>query len=249
MQAPPPRAPWDANAGLGLIYNGMIAPMGSFGLTGVAWYQGESDAGVPGYGQRLTALFKGWRGRFGRADLPMLVVQLPNFGPVATAPMESGWAMLRNDQREAVDADAHAALTVTLDLGDRSNLHPLDKAPVGARLARAAGTLVYGETRSAGGPAILDARRDGRFILLHFKGVTGALHSWSDARPSASNCAARRSPAARYAQATAVGDTVLISDDGQPATRVRYAWAESPVVNLFDEAELPVSTFETAIAP
>ena len=40
----PPRAPWETNAGLSSIYNGMIAPLGNYGLTGFAWYQGESDA-------------------------------------------------------------------------------------------------------------------------------------------------------------------------------------------------------------
>lgn len=249
VQAPPPRAPWDANAGLGLIYNGMIAPIGGYGVTGVAWYQGESDAGVPGYDKRLAALFNGWRTQFGREDLPMLVVQLPNYGPIATAPVESDWAALRDEQRKAVAADSHAGLIVTLDLGDRTNLHPLNKAPVGARLARAAGTLAYGETHAAGGPMIESARRDGNLFVLHFNDVTGALHSWSDAQAIGFELCSDAPGSCRYVQATAVGDTVVIGSDSKPATRVRYAWADSPIVNLFDGAELPVGTFEIPIAP
>jgi hypothetical protein len=77
----PPRAPWDANGGIGVMHNRMIAPLGSLALKGVAWYQGESDVDTPGYRQRLSALIDGWRGQFG-ADLRVLVVQLANYGPV-----------------------------------------------------------------------------------------------------------------------------------------------------------------------
>src|SRR3546814_18004431 len=45
-----PRSPWDAINGAGTLYNAMIAPLGPIGLAGVAWYQGESDTGLPGYG-------------------------------------------------------------------------------------------------------------------------------------------------------------------------------------------------------
>jgi hypothetical protein len=42
------------------------------------------------------------------------------------------------------------------------------------------------------------------------------------------------------------GDALVIAGDGQPATRVRYAWADAPVVNLFDARPLPVPGFELA---
>ena len=40
-----------------------------------------------------------------------------------------------------------------------------------------------------------------------------------------------------------------IVDDGKPATRVRYAWADYPIVNLFGAERLPVPPFEIAIVP
>jgi sialate O-acetylesterase len=245
VQSPPPRAPWDANAGLGLIYNGMIAPMGSFGLTGVAWYQGESDVGVTGYDKRLSALFKGWRTQFLDPNLPMLVVQLPNFGPVATAPVDSGWATLRDEQGKAVAADPRAALIVTLDLGDPKNLHPLHKAPVGARL-EAASVLAYGDSLRTAQPEIERAVRADGAIRLTFKLVAGALHSRSG-RPIGFELCADTQASCRYADAVADGTTVRLVDDGRPVTRVRYAWADSPVVNLFDEADLTPGSFEVPI--
>ena len=106
----PPRAPWDEAMGLSFIYNGMIAPLGDYGLSGVAWYQGEADVGLPGsYADRLGAMMATWRRQFGRPDLPFLIVSLANFGPFATHPVESGWAALREQQRLAAMRDPHVA--------------------------------------------------------------------------------------------------------------------------------------------
>jgi sialate O-acetylesterase len=51
-----PRVPWGDVTGVGTLYNGMIAPLGSIGLKGVAWYQGESDVDLPGYADRMKAM-------------------------------------------------------------------------------------------------------------------------------------------------------------------------------------------------
>src|SRR5262249_41111978 len=89
-----PRAPWESTAGLGTIYNAMIAPLGAYGFRGALWYQGESNGYLPeanDYQAQLAGLMADWRRRFGPA-LPFLVAQLSSYGTVATAPVESGWA-------------------------------------------------------------------------------------------------------------------------------------------------------------
>lgn len=60
-----PRVPWDDINGAGTLYNAMIAPLGKTHVAGIAWYQGESDTGIPGYDRRLAALFADWRTRLG----------------------------------------------------------------------------------------------------------------------------------------------------------------------------------------
>ena len=42
----PPHAPWESLSGVNVLYNAMIAPLGKYGLRGVAWYQGEANAGL-----------------------------------------------------------------------------------------------------------------------------------------------------------------------------------------------------------
>jgi sialate O-acetylesterase len=118
---------------------------------------------------------------------------------------------------------------------------------VGRRLARAARTLAYGGSEPPSGPEIVRARRTVDAIILEFRGVTGALRSWSSDRVLGIELCDRTQASCRYADAAVVGPAVRIADDGRPATRVRYAWADSPIVNLYDDAMLPAGPFEVPI--
>jgi sialate O-acetylesterase len=242
----PPRAPWDSHAGLSVIYNAMVAPLGPIGLRGAAWYQGESDVGVPGYDARLAAMMAGWRSQFRDPKLPFLIVSLANFGPPHAAPRASGWAELRNEQRLAAQRDPNAALVVAMDLGERADIHPPNKQEVARRLARAARAEAYG-AKAPAGPEVVAASRSGSDVVVRFTGVSGRLVTWSSARATAFELCAETQESCRFADAVAQGATVRIPDDGRPTTRVRYAWSEAPVTNLHDEAGLPVGPFEVRI--
>ncbi len=236
----PPRAPWDANAGIGVMHNHMIAPLGSFGLKGAAWYQGESDADTPGYQQRLKALISGWREQFG-AKLDVLVVQLANYGAPQLGPANSGWAQVRDDQRAVVAADSNATLVSAIDLGERSDIHPANKQVLGHRLALAARRVLM--------PMPATATRDRSGVRVQFRGIEGGLHAWSGPRPLGFELCANDGADCRFADAVVEGDSVRLALDGRPASKVRYAWADSPIVNLYDARALPVPGFEMAITP
>lgn len=242
-----PRVPWDDINGAGTLYNGMIAPLGPIGLAGVAWYQGESDTGLPGYEARLTAMMAAWRAQFGRADLPLAIVQLADYGKPATRPGDSGWATVREDQRRMAARDGHAGVAVAIDLGDPIDIHPGEKHEVGQRLARVMRSLAYRSPDSMG-PAIGAAARtaDGG-ARLRIDGVTGALHMRSSGQAIGFELCGAAPGSCRYASAVADGMAVTLAGDGKPVTRIRYAWADSPVVNVFDDAALPLGPFEIAL--
>ena len=230
----------------------MIAPIGTYGLRGALWYQGESNSGDPGpYERLLTGLMADWRGTFG-PDIAFLVVQLPNFGPAPAAPVESGWASIREAQRRAVAADPHAGLAVTIDAGDRNELHPPNKQEVGRRLARAARHVVYGEAISPSGPVARSAVRDGNTIAVAFGDVDGRLLAYSGKGPNAFELCGSDQASCRFADAVIEGNRVLIrQEDGvgaAAATRVRYCWGAGPVCTLSDESGLPAGPFELQIA-
>ena len=242
------RAPWEATGGLTTIRNGMITPIGPYGLRGALWYQGESNTGDPDrYQALLRTLMADWRGQFGK-DLPFLVVQLPNYGPLPKTPGESGWAGVRQAEQKAVAEDAHAGLAVTIDVGEAGNLHPPNKQDVGRRLARAVRHVVYGEAIAPSGPVAVSAHRESGKVVVQFRDVEDRLQvHGADGLPGFELCGAGTG-SCRYVAATILGDRVAL-DAGAAgaAARVRYCWADSPVCTLFDRSGLPAGPFELPI--
>jgi sialate O-acetylesterase len=243
----PPRAPWGSVNGLTTLYNAMIAPLGPYALRGVLWYQGESNAGdAQQYRALLTGLMRDWRRQLG-SSLPFLIVQLPNFGAPSVAPRESDWANLREAQRLAVTDDGNAALAVTIDVGDAQNLHPPDKQQVGARLARAARHLIYGDPLSPWGAVPQRARRKGDQVIVDFDAIDGSLVTYSAVRPTGFELCGAERQTCRFADGEVHGHSIVLDASGMPAARVRFCWGDAPICNLYDTSGLPVGPFEIPI--
>lgn len=240
----PPTPPWSNNSGISTIYNAMVAPLGSMQLKGVAWYQGEADVGQPGYDRRLAAMMGNWRTQFRDPQLPFLVVGLAGWGKRTSVPVESGWASLINEQRLAVERDPHAALASAIDLGEPNDIHPANKQEVGRRLALAGRLLAYPGTNGTVGPLPVRAVRRGSNIVVSF---TKPLQTLSGATANAFELCGPSAGSCRFAVARASGPDVLIAGDTQPVTRVRYAWADYPLVNLYDADLLPAPVFELPV--
>lgn len=244
----PPQAPWQTAAGLSTLYNGMIAPLGRYGLRGMLWYQGESNIHEAArYRELLRVLRNDWRARFG-AGLPMLIVQLAAYGTPKPQPAESGWAEFREAQRLAAAEDPHTGLAVTIDIGDRYDLHPPNKQEVGRRLARAARRVVYGERLPPSGPVPLSAQRADDAVVVAFGDITGELVAYGADGPIGFELCAAQPGSCRYADAEIRGNAVILrAASAAAATRVRHCWADGPVCTLFDGAGLPAGPFEIPI--
>lgn len=240
----PPRPPWDQAAGLSLIYNGMIAPLGPYGLKGAAWYQGETDAGMAqGYARRLGALMSGWREQFRAPALPFLIVGLAGYGKPRAAPGESGWAQVQDEQRRAAASDRSATFVPALDLGERDDIHPPNKQEVGRRLAMAARSAVYDGKDDAIVPLPVAAKLTAAGVEVRF---TRPVSTFSGSRPLGFELCGPTQASCRFADASVNDSTVTLRLDGQVATRVRYAWSDFAIVNLY-AADLPVPTFELPV--
>ena len=239
----PPVAPWGGSSGVSTIYNAMVAPLGPLQVKGVAWYQGETDVGQPHYDSRLAALMRNWRAQFGDPQLPFLIVGLAGWGKPVSHPVESGWAALIDEQRLAVQRDPHAALASAIELGEPNDIHPANKQEVGRRLALAAHALVYRDGGTVG-PLPVSAVRTGNSVVVTF---TKPLQTLSGAEANAFELCGPSAGSCRYADARVRGSSVVIASDGQPVSRIRYAWADYPVVNLYDLDLLPAPVFEMPV--
>lgn len=84
-------------------------------------------------------------------------------------------------------------------------------------------------------------------IRLTFEGGASGLVTRGAARAIGFELCGPDDGSCRFAEARLDGDAVLLESDGKVAAHVRYAWADSPTVNLFDHAGLPVGSFDLPI--
>ena len=243
----PSPVPIDGDAGqVTSLYNGMIAPLLPVALKGVIWYQGEANAGNGRFYQtQLPTLIKDWRVRFGVGDFPFLIVQLANLGPPPAQPGESGWAELREAQQLTTERVPNTGLAVAIDIGDPNNIHPANKQEVGRRLALAAEAIAYGRKVAYSGPIYQSMKIEGSAIRLRFKhGDGGLVIKGGDKLQGFAIAGADRHFV--WADAKVDGISIVVSSPTVPApTMVRYAWADDPVCNLYNQAGLPASPFRT----
>ncbi|MGX7926881.1 sialate O-acetylesterase [Tsuneonella sp. HG094] len=242
---PPPFIPWVAPRGLSMAWNGMIAPLQDFPLAGVIWYQGESNTARPGSYRRLLENWrKDWRRKSKEEGLPMIIVQLPGFGPPTTVPTDSAWAQLREVQRQVARDDPRTGLAVTIDLGVSSDIHPAHKDIVGQRIAAEAMRVAYGAPVPVA-PSPTSARRQADGVKVQFAGAAEGLVTYGGASPTAFEwCTAAK--ACRFTDATSEGSAVTVAAPPDAAF-IRYAWQGFPVINLYGRSGLPVVPFEIAV--
>lgn len=120
----------------GQLHRSMVDRVVPAALTGILFYQGETDVGrAEVYGDMLITLVTRWRELFGDAELPFYNVQLPMHID-AGAEDDHCWAILRHQQEKAWRALRNSELAVLIDGGEYGNIHPVDKNTPGERLAR-----------------------------------------------------------------------------------------------------------------
>ncbi|MTB50422.1 sialate O-acetylesterase [Lewinella sp. W8] len=246
--APPPRISLRGQPAS--FYNGMIAPATNYGIKGVLWYQGESNAGRPKtYARLQAAQIQDFRTKWGDDQLPFLFVQLPGFQDYSYLPEESNWAALREAQRKSLRVP-HTGMAVAIDLGEWNDIHPDNKKDVGLRLARLARQRVYGESELvATGPMPRKAVRTGDSVMITFTDVGKGLVS-KDGEALREFALAGYDGVFHWAQARIQEDRVVLKHpDIKHPRYVRYAWSDNPQVNLYNQEGLPASPFELTVGP
>jgi sialate O-acetylesterase len=228
------------------LYEGMITLLLPAAFRGALWYQGESNAlKAHQYRKLLPALIGGWRDALHDKDLEFLIVQLPNHGATPDQPSESAWAELREAEFMTAQRVEKTGLAVTIDVGDPKDVHPHRKLEVGQRLALWAEGNTYKQPIEYSGPLYESMKTVGSEIHVRFTHVGAGLeaHSGKELRGFAVAGADRQF---HWAKARIEGDGVVVSSPDVPApVAVRYAWADSPLCNLFNKDGLPASPFRT----
>jgi sialate O-acetylesterase len=218
----------------------MIHPVQPYAIRGALWYQGESIiGGTPMYSQLMETLINSWRAQWSEGDFPFYFVQL-----AALENSNSNSPQVREAQAQALKVP-NTAMAVTIDIGDRTNVHPKDKQDLGDRLARIARAQVYGEKIEYAGPVYDSMTVDGASVRLKFThAASGLVAKGGDLKTfEIAGADGKYVPAA----ATIDGQSIVVSAAGVTApTTVRYAWNKWPEgCNLYNADGLPAAPFRT----
>ena len=127
------------------LYNAVLYPLAPYALSGVVWYQGESNTGNPApYADLLRKLMGCWRARWNEPTLPFCIVQLAKY-MYPSDPGRANWLKLRDQQRIAAEGDPYAEAADIFDLGEENDIHPLRKKEAAEIVGQSLDKLVFGK--------------------------------------------------------------------------------------------------------
>ena len=241
------------------LYNAVLHPLAPYALSGIVWYQGESNTGHPApYADYLKKLMGCWRDTWKDQKMPFVIVQLANYdgrqqtgfpSPIVpqTTPTNSGWAQLREAQRTVAEEDPRAELAVINDLGETVDIHPLRKKEVAERIGLGFDRLVFNNKVMLSPKVISTEVSDGKILLTLDQLVQeGEVCEFEVA-------AADGDKVFQNVTASAKDDVITLNlpDDFHPQSvvyAVRYAWKDNPLkANVRSLGGLPMSSFEIKV--
>lgn len=222
------------------LFESGIAPLKGLNFKGVLWYQGEaetqSEVRLENAKTVLPLLINSWRDYFAIGDFPFLLVQLPGFN-------RTTWPEFRETQRQTAKKVANTAMVVTIDTGDKKNIHPKDKISIGERSGALALNMCYGK-KSGKSPEVNQIKATGKTVTLSFKNcdkgfksVNGNINGFEIAGKDG-----------KFVKATAEltdAKTITLKSSVTNPTSVRYAWQPypNPKLVVYTKENLPLGPF------
>ncbi len=229
------------------IYNGVLHPTIGYGIKGVIWYQGESNAGRSyQYRDLFPLMIQNWRNEWKQGDFPFYYVQLADFMAESDQPEESGWAELREAQTMTKDKLSNVGEAVIIDLGEGRDIHPRNKQTVADRLVRIALARDYHKNIIHEGPRYKSMEVKGDKILLTFDSVGQGLYSFDTREPQGFAIAGADKKFV-WAEGKIISNNQMeiSSESVKNPVAVRYAWANNPKCNMYNRDGLPMTPFRT----
>jgi len=240
-----------------VLYNGMVASFAPMAMRGFIWYQGCTNSGESRlYCAKLHALYEGWRREFANPGLKFYLVQL--------APFSHNWLGICMAQTKFCREEPNAALAVTADAGNFSDIHPNGKEIVAQRLAVHALKRDYGfKIPEDDSPVLKSAEvRDGKAHLVfdnvkdwyvyapdHSRNPAFELADsdgkWHPAKVV--NYRMRKDKEGKDVETDYIDgpEIVLSCDLAAVPVKARYMGQPCTAGTLYNEASLPLGPFET----
>jgi sialate O-acetylesterase len=253
------------------LFNALIRPLIPYAMTGVIWYQGESDEGMASlhYRRLFPRMIQDWRNHWNAGPQPFYFVLPAGFGDEDGPIVEEFLGESHKPSRalpwlrEGVGCALvlpNTGMACATDLGLADDRYPPDKLDVGRRLALLARKRTYGEEIVDSGPTFDSMKIEGSKVRVKFSHLGSSLilgaspFQQEEVAPSLSTRLSGFAVAGANkkwfpANTMIDKDSVLLSSDAVPQpVAVRYNWQGFPKGNLYNREGLPAPPFRTDAA-
>lgn len=223
----------------GRAYNAMIHPFAGYNIAGALWYQGESNVGSTTYDKTLEALIHSWRNLWHK-EFPFYIVQI---APYNYGGNHFGGVQIRDAQRRVSNRLTNTEMVVISDVSPIDDIHPKDKKSVGTRLANIALKKHYKVIdHLVESPEVSKVTFHKNQVSISFKHAE-RLHQTNN---SSLFELAGEDLIFHPAVFKIKNQEITLSSKAVKTPKyLRFAWGNNIQSNLFNQANLPLSSFTT----
>ncbi|MEO6454949.1 MAG: sialate O-acetylesterase [Ginsengibacter sp.] len=224
------------------LFNGMISPIIPYKISGVIWYQGETNRfSYAVYPSLLKAMVEEWR-KLWQYDFPFYFVQI---APYSDSGTKNYVALMREAQTKCVSIPQSGMVVISDLVDDINNVHPQNKLDVGIRLANYALAKTYGQKGfQYKSPEYRSMKVENDKIRIWFDNAEGGLIS-KDGLPTEFYIAGNDKnfiPAVAKIDGSSI---VVYNTKQKKPVAVRFGFSNGATPNLFSKEGLPVNLFRT----
>ncbi|CAA9194256.1 hypothetical protein FLA105534_00052 [Flavobacterium bizetiae] len=217
-------------------YEAGVTHFTDFPIKGILWYQGESNAhNIELYEHLMPVLVQSWRKAWG-TSLPFYYVQLSGTD-------RPTWPSFRDAQTKIQKNIPNSGMAISMDYGDATNVHPIQKKQVGDRLALLALKYTYGKNIIANGPSPEKATQKRDQILISFSNAK-QLSTANKKELTGFELVTEKGIRIETMATILKNEVSILIPKGEKIKSVLYAWKPYTTANLVNEANLPCSTFQ-----
>ena len=226
------------------LYNTMLKRIMPYTVKGTIWYQGEHNSNRAYlYRSLFPTMIEQWRTDFNNPKMPFLFVQLPSYAN-ADSQNKAIWPELREAQLLTLQKVKNTGMAVTIDLGEKTNIHPTNKEPVGKRLSAIALNTVYGIKIPYSGPGYSNVKFNYNKAILTFDYIYSGLMVENGELKGFSICGEDKIFA--EAKAEIINNQIIVTSDKiENPIAVRYGWENWTDANLKNKEGFMASPFRT----
>ena len=123
----------------GALYDFQLSQVFPFSVSGVIWYQGESDA-FPDEGSvyldELCEMIKIWRKTFNDEKMKFVVIQIADYPELweVRPPTKIGWKLVQQAQIDVSEKMENVATVISKDICETDCIHPPTKTKLAKRI-------------------------------------------------------------------------------------------------------------------